>query len=49
MNKLWNWYKSRTSNEKVLLGIVVILLILIVVRWNWILKEASEGFQRFFK
>lgn len=37
-----------TTNEKLLIGIIILLLIMVATRWGKIAKEAAEGFNRYF-
>jgi hypothetical protein len=49
MNKIIDWFKNRTATELLLLGTVAILIILIIVRWEWIQLEVSESISRLFR
>ncbi len=46
------WIKDKwqgmSTNEKLLLGMVIILIIMVATRWEKIAKEASEAFNRYF-
>ncbi len=42
------WFKKRSTQEKWMLALIVMLLIGIVVRWAWIKKEAGEAFRERF-
>lgn len=46
--KLLQRLKRLSPNEMVLIGIVITLIILIFIRWEWIRDEASEAFLNFF-
>lgn len=41
-------WKNMTTNEKLLIGIIILLLIMVATRWGKIAKEAAEGFNRYF-
>ncbi len=41
-------WKNLTTNEKLLIGLVIILLIMVATRWEKIASEASKGFNRYF-
>ncbi len=46
------WLKNRTRQEKWMLAIVIVLLIGVIVRWNFFKKEAGDAFRHrieFFK
>lgn len=41
----WN---NLTTNEKLLIGMIILLLIMVATRWDKIAKQASEAFNRYF-
>ncbi len=41
-------WKSLTPKEKVFLGVILVLLVAIVAKWDKISKEMGSGFDRFF-
>lgn len=41
-------WKNMTTNEKLLIGLIILLLIMVATRWEKIAKEAAEGFNRYF-
>ncbi|HSA04523.1 MAG TPA: hypothetical protein P5145_02920 [Tenuifilaceae bacterium] len=41
-------WKNMTTNEKLLIGMIILLLIMVATRWEKIAKEATEGFNRYF-
>ncbi|BDX38979.1 hypothetical protein CYCD_23340 [Tenuifilaceae bacterium CYCD] len=41
----WN---NLTTNEKLLIGMIILLLIMVATRWDKITKQASEAFNRYF-
>ncbi len=49
MSKLTDRIKNLTPTEWLLIGTVIILIVLIIRRWDWISKEASEAFSNIFK
>lgn len=49
MKTLVNWFKNRTATELFLLGTVIILIILICMRWEWVYQEVSESLSRLFR
>ncbi len=42
------WFKARSTREKWMLGLIVVLLIGIAVRWAWVKKEAADAFRERF-
>ncbi|MDD2278976.1 MAG: hypothetical protein PHD06_05410 [Bacteroidales bacterium] len=42
MKKIRDWIKQLTVTELILTGTVIILLILIIYRWEWIYDEVSS-------
>lgn len=49
MNKFYERVKRLTATEWLLIGTVIVLLFLIIKKWDWISKEASESFSNIFK
>lgn len=41
-------WKNLTTNEKLLIGMIILLLIMVATRWDKIAKQASEAFNRYF-
>lgn len=41
-------WKNMTTNEKLLIGLVIILIIMVATRWDKIANQAAEGFNRYF-
>ncbi len=41
-------WKNMTTNEKLLIGMIILLLIMVATRWDKIAKQASEAFNRYF-
>jgi hypothetical protein len=39
------WYRNQSHTAKAFVWIVLILVIALVVRWHYIVSEASRGFQ----
>lgn len=37
------WLKERTRQEKVMMTIIILLLIAIGFRWQWVKKEAGDA------
>ncbi|MDY0200769.1 MAG: hypothetical protein WC951_09160 [Bacteroidales bacterium] len=48
MNKIGSWLKKRTLTEFFLIGTAIILVILIIMRWDIVSKEISESFSNMF-
>jgi hypothetical protein len=44
-----NTWKSLNATEKLLLGTAIILIILIIARWDRVSDELAEGFKRIFE
>lgn len=42
-------WKGISLTEKFLIGTVVILIILIILRWDQVSKEAVDGFKKLFE
>jgi len=42
----WN---TLTANEKIMIGLAIILLILILTRFEYIWEQVKAGFSRYFK
>ena len=42
------WLKARSTQEKWMLGLIVVLLAGIAVRWAWVKKEAADAFRERF-
>ncbi|MDD3568351.1 MAG: hypothetical protein PHT92_08145 [Bacteroidales bacterium] len=49
MKKIVDWFRNRTATELFLLGTVIILIILIFIRWEWVYQEVSESLSRLFR
>ncbi len=49
MKKILDKLKALTSTEMLLLGTVILLIVLIVYRWDWISNEVAESFSNLFK
>ncbi|MBN1990226.1 MAG: hypothetical protein JW783_12570 [Bacteroidales bacterium] len=46
--KLREKAKNLTTNERLLLGMVLVAIILVAMRWNTISEEVVESFSRLF-
>lgn len=48
MNTIGNWLKKRTLTELLLIGTAIILVILIIMRWDIVSKDVSESITNMF-
>lgn len=46
--RLRTWWKSRTTNEKMMWGLIVVLIIGILTRWDYVWGEIADGFGSYF-
>lgn len=42
------WWESRSANEKMMWGLIVVLTIAILTRWQYVWKEIGEAFGAYF-
>jgi hypothetical protein len=40
------WLKERSLTEKLMLGLILVLLICIGFRWAWVKQEAGDAFRQ---
>ena len=48
MKKLINWFKGQTTQARVMMIFIVIIVIFIITRWAWISGEVSGSFRNIF-
>lgn len=47
--KIIDWWKSRTTNEKMMWGLIAVLIIGILTRWNYVWEEVAAAFGSYFQ
>ena len=48
MKAMVKWWRGRSTQEKWMIALAVLLVVGIVVRWTWVSGEAAEAFRERF-
>ncbi len=48
LKRLATWWGRLSSTEKMFIGMIIFLIVMIIARWNFISKEVAEGFEKIF-
>lgn len=48
MNRFKLWWAKQTTNEKLMLVLIVVLLLGIATRWRFVLREVGRAFHEIF-
>ncbi|MCF0163923.1 MAG: hypothetical protein HUJ92_01470 [Bacteroidales bacterium] len=43
--KLKNWYNAQTDTTKAMIWIGLITLVLIIIRWDYVIENIGKGFR----
>ncbi|MBQ7222906.1 MAG: hypothetical protein IJS02_05525 [Bacteroidales bacterium] len=49
IDRIKEWFNSQSDTAKTMIVMAIILLILIIIRWNFVVEGVKHGFQFYSK